>query len=256
MPRTPRKKSAVNIYHIMIRGNNKQQIFLDHDDYDRFLSILAEKRQNRSLVLYAWCLMPNHIHLLIKEKQEQMDQVFRSMLTGFVLWYNTKYKRVGHLFQGRFKSQPVDDETYFLRVVRYIHRNPLEAKLCGRMEDYPYSSFSYYFRSGKYQDKDLVFNLIRKDEFERYHMKADENDENFLDIDQRDRLNDEEFQSLALGSGIVGNISEVKSLPRDQRDQMIQLLLRSGASYRQINRLTGLSLNIIRAVSRALRGII
>lgn len=252
MPRTARKKSAFNIYHVMIRGNNKQIIFQDRNDYDKFLSLLSEKRLTQSFVLYAWCLMPNHVHLLIKEKEEPIDSIFRSVLTGFVRWYNIKYNRVGHLFQDRFRSQPIEDETYFLRVIRYIHRNPMEAKLCERMEDYPYSSFSYYFRSGKYQAEDQIFQMIRKDEFERYHLKADEEYSSFLDIDKTDKLTDEEFEQLVLRSGFVRDISEVRFLTRDQRTQVLQMLLRSGASYRQINRLTDISLSIIRAVNKEL----
>lgn len=252
MPRAARKKSASDIYHVVIRGNNRQKIFYDDEDYDKFLSILSGKREDQSFALYAWCLMPNHVHLLIKEKQETLESIFRGVLTDFVRWYNKKYGRVGHLFQGRFRSQPVEDETYFLRTVRYLHRNPLEAKLCEKMEDYPYSSFSYYFRSGKYQDEDLMFHMIRKDEFERYHKKTDEDDGFIIDIDKPDKLTDEELEHLALRSGVAGNIAEVRSLPRDRRTQVIQMMLRWGASYRQINRLTGISLTVIRAVSKSM----
>ena len=128
----------------------------------------------------------------------------------------------------------------------------MEAKLCERMEDYPYSSFSYYFRSGKYQAEDQIFQMIRKDEFERYHLKADEDYSSFLDIDKTDKLSDEEFEQVVLRSGFVRDISEVRFLTRDQRTQVLQMLLRSGASYRQINRLTGISLSIIRTVSKEL----
>ncbi len=196
--------------------------------------------------------MPNHVHLLIKEKQEPLDEIFRSILSGFVRWYNAKYKRVGRLFQDRFRSQPVEDETYFLRAVRYIHRNPLETKLCERMEDYSYSSFSSFFRSGKYRDDELLFDLIRKDEFEHFHLKADEEDNDFLDIDKISGIPDEKAEDLILRSGAVGNISEVRSLSHDERIRMIQTLLRAGASYRQINKLTGIGVSVIRAVSKEL----
>ncbi len=236
----------------MVRGNNKQTIFRDCDDYNKFLSLIDEKQENDSFILYAWCLMPNHAHLLIKENREPIDTIFRSILTGFVVWYNSKYKHVGHLFQGRFKSQPVEDETYFLRAVRYIHRNSLKAKLCERMEDYPYSSYSNYFRCGKYRDEDLIFQTIRKDEFELYHLMTDENDDEFLEIDKAGKLTDDNLKELILQSGVVRDISDVRSLPRDQRTRVIQTLLQAGASYRQIHNYTGISLSIIRAVNKEL----
>lgn len=246
-----RKKSASGIYHVMVRGNNKQDIFFSRDDYEKFLSLLYEKVRTKSMALYAWCLMPNHIHLLVKEKTESLDKILGSVLTAYVMWINRKYARVGHLFQSRFKSQPVEDETYFLRVVRYIHRNPVKGNLCSRMEDYPYSSYSYYFRSGKFQADDLVFHMIRKDEFERYHLEED--DENiFLSFNDTADLEDDEIIDKILETGQIKNIDEVKSLPGDQRAHVIQMLLQSGISYRRINGITGISISEIRKISRDL----
>ena len=247
-----RKKSATGIYHVMLRGNNKQTIFHTAEDYDHFLSLLNEKRKNNSLTLYAWCLMPNHVHLLIKEKDETLADIFRSMLSTFIKWYNAKYQRVGHIFQGRYESQPVEDRTYFLRVFRYIHRNPLEAKLCENMEAYRFSSFAYYFRSGRYQDHDVILNLMRKDELEQYHLAKDENEADFLDIERAEKLSEEEIVNSVLRSGFVNDIAHVNLLPRDLRTRILQMMLRAGISYRRIHELTGVSMSIIRAVSRDL----
>lgn len=245
-----RIKSNTDIYHIMLRGNNKQTIFHAEEDYRKFLMLFSEKANQKSLFLYAWCLMPNHIHLLLKEKEESLADIFRSILTAYIKWYNTKYHRTGHLFEDRFRSRPVEDQVYFMRVFRYIHRNPQEANLCEKMEDYPYSSYGYYFRSGRYKSDDVILNLMPRYELERYHMERDENPGDFLSIHNSEKLSEEEIVKKVVSSGIVGNISSVKLLPRDTRTKVIEMMLKSGMSYRRINELTGVSISVIRAVSK------
>ena len=112
MPKTARRKCESRIYHVMLRGINRQQIFEDREDYEKFLSVLKGVKLISGFKLYAYCLMGNHIHLLIKEEQEGLDQIFRRIGSRFVYWYNAKYDREGHLFQDRYKAEPVDCEEY------------------------------------------------------------------------------------------------------------------------------------------------
>ena len=122
MPRSARKKSKTGIYHVMLRGINQQQIFEDNEDSEKFLQILKDCKAISEFKLYAYCLMGNHIHLLIHETEEPIEKFMKRIATRFVYWYNIKYQRVGHLFQDRFKSEPVEDDAYFLTVLRYIHQ--------------------------------------------------------------------------------------------------------------------------------------
>ncbi len=252
MSRIARIKSTTGIYHVMIRGNNKQTIFHADGDYERFLSLLTEKVLEKSMVNYAWCLMPNHVHLLIKEKKQTISEIFRDILSPYGVWYNLKYNRVGHVFQGRFKSEPVQDQTYFMRVFRYIHRNPLDGKLCAKMEDYRWSSFSYYFRSGRYQPGDKILGIMPREDLEQYHYEKDGDDSVFLDIDndEKKKLTEREIIAMVERSGIVEHISDVKSLPREARTNVLRLMLRAGVAYRKICGLTGVSMSVVRAVSK------
>jgi len=250
MARIGRSKSATGIYHIMLRGNNKQKIFYTQEDYQKFLELLNRKSQQKSLILYAWCLMPNHVHLLLKEKNQPLGDCFRELLTSFVTWYNRMHERVGHVFQDRYKSEPVEDQTYFLRVFRYIHRNPLAAGLCEKPEDYPYSSYMHYFCSNRYQSGDMILNLMRKDELERYHLQKDENEEDLLDIDPTEKLSEEEIIAIVEHSGFVQHIASVKSLPCDLRTKVLQMMYIGGISYRRIGELTGVSISVIRAACK------
>ncbi|MBE6563266.1 MAG: hypothetical protein E7660_05975 [Ruminococcaceae bacterium] len=137
MPRQARIKSKSGIYHVMLRGINQQQIFEEPEDYYKFLEIVEEYKAVSEFELYAYCLMGNHIHLLIKENKEPIEQIFKRIGGKFVYWYNIKYQRVGHLFQDRFKSEPVETNDYLLTVIRYIHQNPLkestgDGSMCSR----------------------------------------------------------------------------------------------------------------------------
>ena len=106
MPRTARRRSGTGIYHIMMRGINRQRIFEDDEDNRMFLQFLLKYKNQCGYKILAYCLMGNHIHLLMKEGDEPLEIVFKRMGAGFVNWYNVKYQRTGHLFQGRFKSEP------------------------------------------------------------------------------------------------------------------------------------------------------
>ena len=127
MPRKARLKSQSGIYHIVMRGINRQQIFIEDEDYHRFLQTLKYYKESSGYNIYAYCLMRNHLHILLKEGSEPLAQIMRRICGKFVYWYNQKYDRVGYLFQDRFKSEPVEDDAYFLTVLRYILPIPLRS---------------------------------------------------------------------------------------------------------------------------------
>jgi len=128
LARVARERSRTGIYHIMLRGINRQTIFEDNQDRVRFLDTLEEYKDICEFVFYGYCLMDNHVHLLIKETKESVSDIIKRICSSYVYWYNAKYKRCGHLFQERFKSEIVETDSYFLTVLRYIHQNPLKAK--------------------------------------------------------------------------------------------------------------------------------
>ena len=245
MPRAARIRSNSGIYHIIMRGINRQRVFEDEEDYERYLWSLKNYKAQCGFNLYAWCLMPNHIHLLLKEGREPLEQVFRRIGTSFVYWYNGKYERTGHLFQDRYKSEAVEDDSYFLTVLRYIHLNPVKAGICTEPSEYPYSSYGNYFENDAV-DHDLVERMIGRKEFERYHRKND----NDICMDIQDeavhRITDEQVRKLLRENFDCENVSQVQLLTEEKKILAIQLLLGSGASIRQVSRLTGISFGIVR----------
>jgi len=145
MPRGSRIDAAGAIHHIVVRGIERKNIFENNDDRDHFLVRLGDILQDTQTACFAWALMPNHFHLLVRTGSVSISSVMRRLLTGYALWYNRKHQRHGHLFQNRFKSILCQEEAYLLELVRYIHLNPLRAGLVHSMEElnnYPYSGHS------------------------------------------------------------------------------------------------------------------
>ena len=239
MPRQARKKSESGIYHIMLRGINQQQIYEDAEDYQKFIEILKGCQVLSGFKLYAYCLMGNHVHILLKPQEETLEQVLKRIGGRYVYWYNTKYCRTGHLFQDRFKSEPVEDNTYFLTVLRYIHQNPIKAGICKKTSDYLYSSYNEYIDRNGPLDYDFVYRLISEEEFEAYHNHL--NTDNCLEISPsvKLRVTDEQAKKLIHKHTKCHNISEFQLLDNSKKEKYIKKLCESGLSIRQLCRLTG-----------------
>ena len=147
MPRTARKKSNSGIYHIMLRGINRQIIFEDDEDRVKFIDILKHYKQKCGFNIFAYCLMDNHVHLIIKVNNDSLKSIMKRIGVSYVYWYNWKYKRSGHLFQDRYKSEVIEDDSYLLSLVRYIHQNPIKANITPIIGEYPWSSYGEYIRN-------------------------------------------------------------------------------------------------------------
>ena len=136
MPRRARIESGTGIFHVMMRGINHQNIFEDEEDCWQFINTLDRMRVRyddygkpcgTNCIYYAYCLMGNHFHLLIREREDSIGMAIKRIASSYVYYYNHKYSRDGYLFRERFKSEPVNDMIYFVTLLRYIHQNPLKA---------------------------------------------------------------------------------------------------------------------------------
>ena len=156
MPRSSRRLSASKTYHVMIRGNERKAIFLDDDDRAYFVGTLAMKNLERQFAVYAYCLMDNHVHLIINEGSENISRIMKRIQVSYVYYFNKKYGRSGHLFQDRFKSEAVEDNLYLLTAIRYLHHNPVKAQMVSRPSEYHWSSYSLYLGNTAGYPKNLV----------------------------------------------------------------------------------------------------
>ena len=238
MARQARQKSESGVYHVMLRGINKQQIFFDEQDYKKFISVLIACKKIDSFQLYAYCLMPNHIHLLIKETSTPISTVMKRIGCKYVYWYNAKYARVGHLFQDRFRSEPIDTDEYLLCALRYIHYNPIEAGFAKKCVDYAYSSYQWYFEDGILIDKDFIFNMMSVSQFQKFHREPN-NVKLAEPMQIRAPITDENAQQI-LGRILSENgVSDYSELNQSNQKKCVLELKANACSVRQIVRLTG-----------------
>ena len=253
MPRAARIKSSTGIYHIITRGINQQNIFSCDDDYERFLNTLIRYCRKSKCEIYAYCLMDNHIHLLLREGQEPLATTMKKIGTSYVYYYNWQYNRKGHLFQDRFKSEPVEDDTYFLTVLRYIHLNPIKAGIADDPASYPYSSYTEYTNRANLINPIFALNMFHQDkdqaieEFINFHHQP--NEDQCLDItEKRETFSDKTIRQLASKKYHLELATLSNTKPKTQKKVLKYLKELNGCSLRQLARLTGLTVNqIVRA---------
>nr|WP_066044493.1 transposase [Bathymodiolus septemdierum thioautotrophic gill symbiont] len=143
MPRIPRGQTQGGIYHIINRGNMRMQVFDDKEDYEFFLKLLQIGLQRENIELHAYCLMPNHFHLLlIPQSENSLSKFMQWVMTSHVRYYHKKNKTSGHIWQGRFKSFIVEKDNYYLTLLRYIEANALRANLSKFAQDWQYGSLA------------------------------------------------------------------------------------------------------------------
>ena len=128
MARKPRIEFPGAFYHIIVRGNNRQKIFADDEDYKYFLGRLNHYKERFKFVLFAYVLMPNHIHLLLETGEVPLSRIMQSLQFTYTQKFNRRHKKVGHLFQGRYKAILCQKESYLLELIRYIVLNPVRAR--------------------------------------------------------------------------------------------------------------------------------
>jgi REP element-mobilizing transposase RayT len=144
MARKPRIEYPGAFFHIIVRGNNRETIFREVGDYSRYIEKLAHFCREGDVRVYAYCLMPNHLHLLVEMGMIPLSKTLQRFHISYTAYFNKKYGRVGHIFQGRYKAILCDRNTYLLELVRYIHLNPVRAGLVEQAGDYAWSSHRVY----------------------------------------------------------------------------------------------------------------
>ena len=143
MPRKPRIEIP-GYYHIINRGVEQREVFKTVEDFEQFEELMCFYAKSHCITIHNYCLMSNHYHLLIEIKQENLSKFMRQLNMNYSIYFNKKYKRSGHLWQGRFKSWYVTDEAYLYTLILYIEQNPLKANMVQKLESYPFSSYRYF----------------------------------------------------------------------------------------------------------------
>lgn len=228
----------------MLRGINKNYICESIVEKEAFMERLFKAKETGNFRLYGYCLMDNHIHLLIGESEEIGISIKR-ISVAYAHWYNKQHDRTGHLFENRFLSEPIESDGYLLNVLRYIHQNPVKAKIVEQPSEYLWSSYHQYLSAyqGQYSQIDAeltksYFSTVQ--EFEDFMNTV--NDDHYLDdreTNYPDRVLREVIQKQI-------DIQKLKQLPIKERNKLINdWYEKTGASIRQLSRVLDLGKTVI-----------
>ncbi len=247
MPNRPRPVSDTGYYHLTLRGNGKQIIFEERADYIHFLYNLKQYSAENKITINAFCLMENHVHLLVFDKEHNLSMFMKRLAGNYALWFNKKYDRVGHLFQGRYSCRLIESDDALCTVFRYILCNPAKAGICAP-EEYQWSSYGRYGDTRSFVDTKILVELLGS--FEEYAAYINAKHEDAEDPEFQNPVRDDEWARTVMKETLnIENGSVLRSLDKRSRNEALRTLREKGLSIRQIERLTGISKSIIQRIS-------
>ena len=246
MARKPREYGKSEMYHVIIRGNNKQNIFYDNQDYNFLLYRLKKYSKQLEIKIFAYCLMSNHVHILIGNANKNMSKLMLKLNTSYSRYFNIKYERTGHLFQGRYLSKPVENEARFKTVIRYILQNPEKIGL-SRFCDYPWNSFRETIESqNKYNiiDSSTVLSFFDKKKLFIKFTKQ-KNSDICMEYEGTPVFSDNFYIKKIKEILKLQNLFELQKLDVPYIKTKIRILKNNGIPENRISRLIGISRKFI-----------
>lgn len=214
MPRRARKEINSKFLHIMIQGINREYIFNNEKDIERYLKITKEKLKNIDLDIISYCIMNNHAHFLVFAKDiNQISVLMKKINTSYAIYYNNIYNRCGYVFRDRFKSEEILSRKHLINCIHYIHNNPVKAEICKKQEDYKYSSYrefknkSYLINKNKVLkilgDYDIDIKSILIEDYTNYNFIDD------VDVNNKNKLKDDVLEEFLKKKNIC-NMNELR----------------------------------------------
>lgn len=252
MPRKARQLSSTGIHHVVIRGADRQNMFECNSDYEKYLEYLLFYKEKIGFKIYAYCLMSNHVHLIIDVATNPIDTIFRHLNTAYATWFNLKYSRTGFLQQGRYYSEPIETYGYLFEAIRYVHLNPLKAGLEIKIgSKYHWSSYCDYFATQSFLvETSYILQLFGgKKTFQAFHTLP--SNKTFIDLNSMTtRLPDDVAKEMIFEECKCQTATEFQKLPLTERDKHLISLHKKGISIRQLNRLTGIPKGVVARVTQ------
>jgi len=234
MPRKPRIEIP-GYYHIINRGVEQRKVFQEPADYEYFEELMCFYTKSFGITLHNYCLMSNHYHLLLEITNENLSKFMRQLNMNYFIYFNKKYKRVGHLWQGRFKSWYVTNEAYLYTLMCYIEQNPLKANMVKRLEEYPYSSYHYFLNYKEDKEAIEAFLTNPVDSTQLQELKTASSLVEAPSVDNRPKEEDLQY--------IFKNITEIK-----ERNIQIAKVYKEGYSQHMIAKVLGMAQSTISAI--------
>lgn len=253
MPRTSRRLSNSKVYHIILKGIDGQTIFYDDQDKKFFLKQISITKKEFNYNIYAYCLMVNHVHLVIRSEDALLATLMKSLQVRYVNYFNKKYKRTGTLMQNRFKSKNVENIEYFLKVCRYVHRNPENAGIM-KTQDYEWSSYKEYMGKERIIDKRALLYYFNNDmeSLKKYTLEKDNVEEinSFVEYEMIDKLVDDQLIHYIMNKFNIDNVQDIPSFFKNRSKEELEEILKkisniNGINITQVARITRLGRRII-----------
>lgn len=245
MARKPRKKSESQKYHVILRGNNKQNIFFNDADRLFMLNRIKKYAEQTEIELYAFCLMDNHIHLLLGKANPNLSKFVQKLATSYAMYFNRKYEHSGHLFQGRFKSEPVDSDEYFKTVFRYILQNPCKANICDVFQ-YKWSSIHLLFNKSEELplNREYVISFFQNEVELKKYLQANTSDV-CMEYENVPKISDSFCINMIKEKFRIDYPAQIKTYNNGDMQKALQYLKKYGINVTQISRITGISRQIV-----------
>ena len=247
MSRQKRQLSKNGLYHIICRGISRQNIFEESSDYIKLKDIIRKVLNQTEAELYAFCFMTNHIHLFLKEnKPGDISKIMAKILSHYATWFNIKYMRSGALFSNRYKSEPIEDERYYLTLIRYIHQNPVKAGMVASVDEYPYTSYDEYISgSGDIATINFTLDMLNEnkklaiEQFRDFH-KSEETE--VYEINDSRRKSPELIRRIIMSELSGDEPAALKSYNKEKRNAIIRkLVFETQIPKSALERATGIS---------------
>lgn len=253
MPRPPRKISESGYYHITLRGNGKQLLFESDVDRHAFLDMLQRSFSKFQVKVVAWCLMGNHVHLVIYDGERNLSAAVGSLTISYAGWFNHRLGHVGHVFQERFGNSVIESEEYLLEAIRYVHNNPCKAGIVVNPAEYAWSSHRQYLGCTdrlSIVDAQLIAELFDNCDVYRKFMSEPSRVPYAPKVGAR--VSDED--ALAIAKVLAENLahcdpSELKRCDKKLRDRIVAAMRSEGLTVKQVQRITGLGDWVIKNVT-------
>ena len=256
MPRKPRIELA-GYYHIINRGVDRMTVFRHREDYEYFEELMCSLMQSHGIILHNYCLMSNHYHLLIETSADNLSKFMRQLNMNYAIYFNKRYKRVGHLWQGRFKSWYVTDNAYLYTLMLYIEQNPLKANIVQELEAYPYSSYNYFLNGDTVPECLADSWVVQQYQNDTGAIRAFLN--STIDTSQLDEMkkasslvetpNTEKKPNMARLRKMLANTQDTQ-----ERNKQIALAYRQGYSQHGIAKVLGLNQATVQRIIKRMEG--
>lgn len=255
MPRINRQTSSTKVYHIILRGIDKQDIFLGNNDYQKFLEIIKETKEKYEFDIYSYCLMNNHIHIIIYDRDDNLPKIMQSIAISYSIFFNRKYNRVGHLFQNRYSSKKIENREYLKTACRYIHQNPQKAGI-EKIEKYKWSSYKEYIGRKTIINPKMLLLIFSenereaKEEFVKYHnINSSTEISDLIEYEMKEKITDEQVLKYICEVVKIDNVHKILEFNSKKRNEIIAKIKENKKiTSAQISRVLGINRKIVERV--------